>query len=66
MELTQHVATPILKIGGTHKYPHAEQSMLHDAVAVPDSLDYQEEAPLLLAKDEKAVDLVLSGSDGPT
>jgi hypothetical protein len=59
-DLTQHVKVPVVKIGDGHYTPDIEAAVPADTVAVPDSYSYDDEAPLLLAKDGYARDLLIT------
>lgn len=61
-----HVKRPIAKIDGGHYEVHPEWGIPRDTVAIPSDMDSDLEH-VLLAKDEKALDLVMGGdlpSDG--
>lgn len=50
-DLTNYVTDPLLRIGKAHYWPKAEQSVPGGTVAIPDYVEKEEGAPVLLAKD---------------
>lgn len=60
-DVMEHTRFPLFKIGNGHYWAEPERSVPSQTVAVPDDVQSQHSEPVLVAKNNKAFEIVTDG-----